>query len=404
MTPFPCSTRRTFLTSTLALAGGATLAQQPMIAGGQQPPTAQIGDGWRTAIEAVMEIAGIAGASVFLGIPGENPTVAALGVTDLTTGTPVTEATHFRIGSVTKTFVATVILQLVDEGELTLEDTIDQFGFTIQNSPFITIRNLLNMTSGLPDYTHVPGLLDLVLTDPARAITPQELIDYASTLPSGRPGEMYEYSNTNYIVLGLIVEQLTGQSLATALNDRIFLPLEMQQTALQETPSMPQPFARGYGRADQVAIFIGIDAEQAEELATAATPLADEDGVIDFTELNPGFAWAAGGCYSTAADVTKWLPALVEGTLISEDLQRERFDLIPVAEWGAGDNAGYGLGVAAFGEALGHTGTIPGYSTFVLMDRTTGSQQVILTSLSGRGGSGVAAEVLGDALRNLFGL
>lgn len=126
----------------------------------------QISDGWRGAIEAVMEIAGVAGASVFVGVPGKDPTVAALGVADLAAGTPVTEATYFRIGSVTKTFVATVILQLVDEGELSLHDTIADHGFdSLQNAPFITIRNLLNMTSGLPDYTHAPALLELVIAD-----------------------------------------------------------------------------------------------------------------------------------------------------------------------------------------------------------------------------------------------
>ncbi len=401
MNPISRSTRRTLIGSAAGLASAA-LGQVSMAS----PDTGavnQISDGWRSAVEAAMDIAGIAGASVFLGVPGEDPTVAALGVADLETRTPVTEATHFRIGSVTKTFVATVVLQLVDEGELSLEDTIDQYGFTLQNAPFITIRNLLNMTSGLPDYTHAPELLQLVVSDPSRDVSPQELIDFAATLPSSLPDAGYSYCNTNYIVLGLIVEQLTGQSLAEALAARIFVPLGMTHTALQTTEALPEPFARGYGRADQLAMFVGMDGDEAESLAEIATPLADADGVIDFTPLNPGFAWAAGGCYSIAADLTLWLPALVNGTLISEDLHRERLDLIPVTDWGNGDAGGYGLGVAAFGEALGHSGTIPGYSTFVLMDRRTGAQQIILTSLSGGGGAGVAAEKLGEALRALFG-
>lgn len=396
-------TRRAVVGGLVGLAAGASLGSSSLAAAPAEPPH-QISDGWRVAIEAVMEIAGIAGASVFLGIPGEDPMVAALGVSDLGTRAAVTEATHFRIGSVTKTFVGTVVLQLVDEGLLSLDDTIDGHGFTtMQNAPFITIRNLLNMTSGLPDYTHAPELLQLVISDPSYAVTPQELIEFAATLPSAQPGAEYSYCNTNYIVLGLIVEQLTGRSLAEVLEERIFVPLEMTQTALQTTESLPDPFARGYGRADQMAMFVGMDADEAETLAELATPLADADGVIDFTNLNPGFAWAAGGCYSIADDLTRWLPVLLDGTLISQDLQRERLDLVPVTSWGNGDAGGYGLGVAAFGEALGHSGTIPGYSTFVLMDRRTGSQQIILTSLSGGGGAGVAAEKLGEALRTLFG-
>jgi D-alanyl-D-alanine carboxypeptidase len=190
--------------------------------------------------------------------------------------------------------------------------------------------------------------------------------------------------------------------LAEALAERLFVPLGMVNTALQTTEPLPEPYARGYGRADQVAMFIGMDGEQAEALADLATPLADADGVIDFTELNPGFAWAAGGCYSTVDDMTRWMPALVNGDLISEDLQRERLDVIPVTEWGMGDSSGYGLGIAAFGDSLGHSGTIPGYSTYVLMDRETGSLQIILTSLSGRGGADVAAESLARAFRDLF--
>jgi D-alanyl-D-alanine carboxypeptidase len=404
MTSISRSTRRSLVTGAIGLAGATTVLDvSARRSGSPTLPLAQIDDGWRVAIETVLEIAGIAGASVFFGVPGEDPTVAAVGVADLETGTPITEATHFRVGSVTKTFVATVILQLVDEKELSLDDTIDTYGFTVQNAPFITIRNLLNMTSGLPDYTHVPALLELVLADPSRAVTPQELVDYAATLPSAVPGEAYAYSNTNFIILGLIVEQLTGLSLAEALAERLFAPLGMVNTALQTTEALPEPFARGYGRADQVAMFIGIDAEEADALADLATPLADADGVIDFTDLNPGYAWAAGGCYSTVDDMTRWMPAMVNGDLISEDLQRERLDFIPVTEWGMGDSGGYGLGIAAFGESLGHSGTIPGYSTFVLMDRETGSQQIILTSLSGTSGTDVAAESLARALRDLFG-
>lgn len=396
-------TRRNVVGGLVGLTGAAALAPSTL-AVVTDGTTNQISDGWQGAIEAVMEIAGIAGASIFLGVPGENPTVAALGVADLATRAPVTVETHFRIGSVTKTFVATVVLQLVGEGLLSLDDTIEDFGFTsLQNAPFITIRNLLNMTSGLPDYTHAPGLLEMVIADPTHAVTPQELIEFAATLPSAEPNAGYSYCNTNYIVLGLIVEDLTSQALADVLAERIFQPLEMTRTALQTSEALPEPFARGYGRADQMAMFVGMNEDEAETLADLATPLADADGVIDFTDLNPGFAWAAGGCYSVVDDLTKWLPALLDGTLIGEDLQRERLDLVPVTDWGSGDAGGYGLGVAAFGEALGHSGTIPGYSTFVLMDRRTRSQQIILTSLSGGGGAGVAAEKLGEALRALFG-
>lgn len=404
-TPHRTIDRRTLLAGSVATAAIATLGAPSLASAGPgTAPLAQIDDGWKPALEAVMEIVGIAGAAVYFGQPDDEPWQATLGVADLETGAVITGGTHFRIGSVTKTFVATVILQLVDEGRLTLETTIDTFDSPVQNAPFITIRNLLNMTSGLGDYTHVPTFLELVLAAPERSVSPDELIAFAATLPSGLPGDAYAYSNTNYIILGRIIEELTGQALHEVLTERLFAPLGMTQTALQASETLPEPFARGYGRAEQVGMFVGMDDDESEALADLATPLAGPDGVIDFTQLNPSFAWAAGGAYSIVDDLTRWLPALVNGTLVSEAMQRERLTLQPVNGFGSGGTGGYGLGVGAFGEALGHSGTIPGYSTFAVMDRRTGHQQIVLTNLSGGGGAEVAAQLFGEALRSLFGL
>lgn len=363
---------------------------------------AQSENGGDAALDAVLKVTGVAGAAVFFGNVDDDPVSVAMGVTDLETGTPVTLETYFRIGSITKTFVATVVLQLVDEGKLLLENTIDTFNVPVQNAPFISIRNLLNMTSGLADYINVPSFLEIVLADPERNVSPQELIDVTGSQPAGLPNNGYQYVNANYIILGTIIEQITGISLAENLQERLFTPLAMTSTALQMGEARPEPFAHGYGRADQVAMFVGMDGDEADALAEIATPLAASDGVIDFTYLNPGFAWAAGGAYSTVGDLTLWMPALVNGTMISEAMQRERLELVTVGDF-SGPFGGYGLGVGAFGESLGHSGTIPGYSTFAVIDRRTGKQQIILTSLTGSGGAGVAAELLGTALRGLFG-
>ncbi|GAJ00030.1 unnamed protein product, partial [marine sediment metagenome] len=165
------------------------------------------------------------------------------GTADLTTGRPITEVDTFRIASISKTFTATVVLQLVDEGVLSLEDTLDRFGngFGLSFAGLITIRQLLNHTSGVADWSgSTEALDDLCSCSPPEALllgyTPQEMVDMAVSLgPLWPPGGGWEYSDTNYILLGMVIEwalqsTVTGTLLPEVIEERILTPLALDHT------------------------------------------------------------------------------------------------------------------------------------------------------------------------------
>ena len=381
--------RQLFLTMSTA----AGVALVPGWSGAQATPVASpvasvpipddIVAAMRAAIEDTMATEGIPGAVVHFGLPGYLPFQEAFGVADKTTGQPVTLETHFRIGSITKTFVGMVILQLVDEGALSLDDTIDTWGFTVPNADLITVRHLLSMSSGLVNYTETHTFITFLATDPSADISLEEIVALANEEPLFAPGDAYYYSNTNYILLGLIAEQVTGQELPAVLEERVFGPFGLGQTGFDVT--MPEPFARGYGDVDP-NIPPEVEAQLAATPVTmpVATPVADvpvdDDGQFDTTSFNPGWAWAAGEAWSTVGDMAVWLPALVAGESLSPDLATQRLEWVPVdpdhPEYG-----GYGLGIADLGGLIGHNGAVPGYSSLAVLEPETGFSIVVLTNL-----------------------
>ena len=156
---------------------------------------------------------------------------------------------HFRIGSITKTFTGTVILQLVDEGKLRLDDPIAKYQPEVPNGANITIRQLLQMTSGLFNYTDDPAWNQALDANRQRVWSPQELVAIALAHPPYfAPGTDFHYSNTNTVLLGLIIEQITGNNVADEFARRIFTPLGMRETVMPP-PTMaaiPDPHPRGY--------------------------------------------------------------------------------------------------------------------------------------------------------------
>lgn len=253
-------------------------------------------------------------------------------------GSPMTTDVYFRIGSVTKTFTATLILLLAEDGRLTLGDTVEDWlpGILPQGRT-ITVRHLLNMTSGLNNYTNDDSFADDLLGDPLRKRTPEELIRVAvgqgSAFEPGAEGG-WLYSNTGYILLQLIAERATGRSYDRLLADRIVRPLGLTHTFVPQGPTLPSPSAGGY---------LNIEAQWR-----------------DMTEQDPSIYGAAGALVSTASDLLVWARALSEGVLLDEPSRKEMFQFVDVGL----PDAAYGLGVGRFGPGfLGHTGTVLGYDT-----------------------------------------
>jgi D-alanyl-D-alanine carboxypeptidase len=275
-------------------------------------------------------------------------TQAASGVADLRTGRRMRPGLHYRVGSVTKPFVATVVLQLVAEGRLSLQDTVERWlPGTLPYGDQVTIRQLLNHTSGVPDNSLEP--LVVLYTFPhgrSRAWTPRELVALiADQPPDFPPGTGWSYSNTGYVLAGMIVEAVTGHKLGQELARRIFRPLGLHDTFFPvNRPDIPGPNPRGY-----------------------SLPLVDEAGpLLDFTVYNPSLAWGAGNLISDLADLERFFRALLGGRLLPPRLLAAMTTPVDTGVPGYG----YGLGLEMIqtpsGRLIGHGGAIPGFDNIVL--------------------------------------
>ncbi|MBH0123103.1 beta-lactamase family protein, partial [Rhodococcus sp. CX] len=185
----------------------------------------------RPVITEQMEEMGIPGLVAIVRSPERGDYEIAAGVANIDTGEPVEMTDHFRIGSITKTFTATVALQLAQEGKFGLDDPLEQY-FPQVDTNGATIRQALNMTSGIPTYT-TDAFLNALADDPQRVWTPDELLATIEGVPAEfAPGEGWDYSNTNYVLLGMLAERFGGAPLKTLIQDRIFTPLQMNGCSL----------------------------------------------------------------------------------------------------------------------------------------------------------------------------
>ena len=179
------------------------------------------------------------GLAVGVWMPGAEPYFAARGVADPVSGAAMTGDEHFRIGSITKTFTVTAILQLADEGRLSLDDPVGRYLPFVPGGDRITLRMLANMTSGLTSYTADEAWVRQMISDPSRAYSPRELVDVAVRQSTkAPPGEKWEYVNTNTVLLGLVIEAITGRPVAEFFRERLFKPLGLENTSwLAQTAS-----------------------------------------------------------------------------------------------------------------------------------------------------------------------
>jgi D-alanyl-D-alanine carboxypeptidase len=263
--------------------------------------------------------------------------VHGFGAADLATGRPMTFDDHFRIGSNTKTFVISVLLQLVDEGRLSLDDPLSRFslGVTIPDAEHITVRELCEMRSGLFEGYDTPEFNRLPLK-PDMRIDPRTIIGWAvKQKPYFPPGTAFNYSNTNYLILGLIVESLTGDTVADQIDKRLLRPFKLTHTSYPATQAMPEPWAHGYG----------LDAKGAWK---------DISGTIPVSAMG-----AAGEMISDPADMKRWVALYVTGKTNGAATQRARLDCLST---GPG-NRDFGLGVGCSAGWYGYTGGLPGYNT-----------------------------------------
>lgn len=338
--PLPPSPRRPRRTPTagagirLLIAGvvvGSALAAWPGASAAVDPGHAEV---QRVLDRAVAE-AGAPGIVAEVR-DGQRSWFGSAGVADTETGRRRVRPDRFRIGSTTKTFTAIVVLQLAAERRLRLDDPVERWlpgvvqGHGHDGSQ-ITIRQLLNQTSGIFNYAMAPEALSR-FTGPAflqhryDSYRPEQLVQIAmSHPPTFEPGTSWAYSNTNYILAGMIIQRVTGRTFADQVSRRIIGPLGLTGTSVPgDDPALPSPHGRHYSKLG----------------------LPDPDApVYDVTEMNPSTAWAAGGMISTAPDLNRFFSALLGGRLLPPDQQREMFTTVSTDGAGWIPDTRYGLGV-----------------------------------------------------------
>lgn len=277
----------------------------------------------------------------------------AVGFAETETKTPMKPTDRLLAGSVGKTFAAATALQLVKEGKIGLDDKIEKYlgsepWFSrLPNARDITIRQLMNHTSGLVRYEFKEQFTKDLTAHPEKSWKPAELVAYL--LDEKAPfeaGKGWDYSDTNYIVLGMIIEKVTGKKFYDEANRRLLKPLKLTGTIPQDGPRL-NGVVQGY--------------------AGANNPFGGKDAMIEQGKfvINPQFEWTGGGYASTAQDLARWAKMIYEGKAFSADLLPQVVE--GVAAPMLGRESKYGLGViirkTPVGVAYGHSGFFPGYMT-----------------------------------------
>ncbi|WCN05463.1 serine hydrolase domain-containing protein [Streptomyces sp. M92] len=368
-----------------ALAGG--VASSPVAYGAPAAPAAA-----RTAAPSP-DMAGVAAAlnaAVAEGAPGamarftgpEGARARTAGVRDRASGAAMDVRARFRVGSVSKTFTAVVVLQLVDEGRLALDAPVDRYLPGLLPDDRITVRHLLTHRSGLADYTDrmfhetVPGFE--AVRD--RVFSQRELVDLSLAEPrTTEPGATYKYSNTNFVVAGMLVERVTGRPVARAYQQRIIGPLGLRETSyVHPDPRIAGLRVRGYLHPDE-----------------AGAPL------VDSTEQTVSWAQSAGAVISAPADLNTFMTALMRGGLLSPRMLDAMTTVTPTD---ATNTRFYGLGLRRYDltcgtRVYGHTGTVQGYYTYAFATRDGSRGLSAMANTSNRGQANTA---LGGTLEAAF--
>lgn len=312
---------------------------------------------------AATGVAGVA-ASVWI---GDQVWTRSAGVRDLETKQAFVPDEHVRIASITKSYTATAVLQLVDQGALTLEDTLEQYVPGIANGDKITVADMLGMRSGVFDYTSDPTFGKDFDADPTLPWSDEQtLAIIKANPPAFAPGEKVVYADSNYALLGMIMQQVTGKPPGQVITENVIAKLDLPGTSYPTGVSIPDPHPTGY---------VPDVADPSEPFDNAAKP----PRVVN--DLNPAVAGTAGAMISRMADLRVWAGELTDGSLLKPETQEARLSAIKKLD-GQQINFGYGLGIIGLNEFLGHDGAIYGFSSAAFRRPQTDTTIVIVANES----------------------
>ncbi|MEU6366937.1 serine hydrolase domain-containing protein [Streptomyces sp. NPDC046931] len=347
-------------------------------------PTTRAATAGKLPAPDMSRLDGVLRTALTQGAPGamarvdDNGTVhtAAEGVADRSTGRGISATDRFRIGSVTKSFSTVVLLQLVDQGKLNLDASVNSYLPGLLPDDRITVRHVLSHRSGLYDYTNdmfektVPGF-EAVRN---KVFSYQDLVKLSLAKPlTNAPGAAYSYSNTNFVVAGMLIEKLTGHSVRTEYLGRIINPLGLRDTFyVHPDTAIPGRHANGYLTPDQAGAAL-----------------------VDSTEQTVSWAQSAGAMISSTRDLNTFFSALMRGKLLSAARLAQMRQWQPV-----NSTQGYGLGLRRRDlscgiSVVGHTGTVQGYYTYAFTSQDGRRSVTALANTSNN------ASVLGTMARTL---
>ncbi len=329
--------------STAGSAAGSTAAAAPVVLDDATMATLD------TVFDSVFASTGLAGMAAGVWI-GDGAWTRSAGYADLADQTPFDPAGHVRIASITKSYTATAVLQQVDKGALALSDTLESYVPGVANGAQITVENLLAMTSGIYDFTSDDAFLAAFDADPTMQWSDQQMLDViARHDPLFAPGAKVSYCDSNYGLLGMILNKVTGRPAGEVITADVIAKLALPATSYPTTTAIPDPHPTGY-----------------------VPPVTDPNAVFDnagappkiVTELNPAVPSTAGAMISTLDDLRVWGNEIATGSLLDPATQAKRlisgrFEGVPI-------NLGYGLGCEILNDFIGHNGAILGFSSVVM--------------------------------------
>jgi D-alanyl-D-alanine carboxypeptidase len=340
---------RTVLSLFVCACSIAVQAQAPA-----QPsvPRASLRDQLQAKFEELHKAASFPGGTAGFVLADGRSFGLSVGVSDRTANTPMKATDRLLLGSVGKTYASAVALQLMHEGKFSLDDTLDRFFGQdawfprLANGPSITVRHLMTHTSGIVRYEFNPKFTTDLSANPDKVWTGEDRLAYLlDAKPPFAPGQGWEYSDTNYIVLGMIIEKVGGKSYYEQLRTRVLQPHQLRDTVPADSRVVPG-LVQGY--------------------AGANNPFGGSDEMIKDGKfaVNPQFEWTGGGLAVTALDLAKWGKVLYEGRAFPAEMMPKFLDGVPAR---LGPESKYGLGViirpSPLGVTYGHSGFMPGYQT-----------------------------------------
>ena len=326
-------------------------------------------------IDTIMMKYSVPGATV--GIWRHDSVIVLLtkGIADIDQGRAVNRKDQVRIGSITKTFVVSVFLELVDEKKVSLTDTLKKFLPSIPKADRILLVQLCNHTSGIHDILEDSLNQNNFVVKPRYHWSRQELLDTIShTRPDFEPGTRFSYSNTGYLVLGLVIEKVSGHSIESEISARLLKPLKLFATAFPADSLFTTRFLRGY--------------------------MLDETTkkLKDVSCISPSLVWTAGAMISTLDDLKKWSRLLYKGEFLKPQTRQNRLAFTQ----GWNEYSRYGLGIMKVGRWIGHSGGIYGYNTGMCYEPESGITVVVLLNNCNQV-DGHMTEVMKGFSRILFG-